>query len=109
MYMYKQTIFVMFINRIYKIRNWTSNQNLPLHFFFFPQADVDIAVKAATDAFALGSPWRTMDPSGRGRCMNKLADLIERDAGYLAVSCCHFSLYVKAPSDYSSYICIIGV
>ena len=50
------------------------------------QADVDIAVAAAKKAFALGSPWRRMDASDRGRLLNKLADLIERDAIYLAVS-----------------------
>jgi len=48
------------------------------------KADVDIAVKAATAAFARGSEWRNMDASGRGRLMYKLSDLIERDAKYLA-------------------------
>lgn len=48
------------------------------------KADVDIAVKAATEAFRLGSPWRTMDASRRGELLNKLADLIERDAVLLA-------------------------
>ncbi|XP_068703005.1 aldehyde dehydrogenase, mitochondrial-like [Montipora foliosa] len=48
------------------------------------KADVDIAVKAAKEAFKLGSPWRTMDASERGRLLNKLADLIERDWAYLA-------------------------
>ncbi|KAM9329576.1 aldehyde dehydrogenase 1A1-like [Gastrophryne carolinensis] len=42
-------------------------------------ADVDKAVKAAREAFALGSTWRTMDASQRGRLLNKLADLMERD------------------------------
>ncbi|XP_054707204.1 aldehyde dehydrogenase, mitochondrial-like [Uloborus diversus] len=46
--------------------------------------DVDKAVKAATKAFEYGSPWRTMDASDRGRLLNKLADLIERDRIYLA-------------------------
>ncbi|XP_001639716.2 aldehyde dehydrogenase, mitochondrial isoform X1 [Nematostella vectensis] len=46
--------------------------------------DVDIAVKAAQSAFKLGSPWRTMDASDRGRLLNRLADLIERDKAYLA-------------------------
>lgn len=41
--------------------------------------DVDKAVKAAREAFQLGSPWRRMDASERGRIINKLADLIERD------------------------------
>lgn len=46
--------------------------------------DVDIAVQAANDAFKFGSEWRRMDASARGRLMNKWADLIERDANYLA-------------------------
>lgn len=48
------------------------------------KADVEKAVKAAKDAFRLGSPWRRMDASRRGLLMNRLADAIERDAGYLA-------------------------
>lgn len=48
--------------------------------------DVDLAVNAAVDAFKFGSPWRRMDASERGHLLYKLADLIERDAGYLAVS-----------------------
>lgn len=40
---------------------------------------------AAQEAFKLGSPWRTMDASKRGTLLNKLADLIQRDAVYLAV------------------------
>ena len=47
-------------------------------------ADVDLAVRAAKDAFKLGSPWRTSDGVHRGRLMNKLADLIERDMEHLA-------------------------
>ena len=43
------------------------------------QADVDLAVAAATRAFAFGSEWRTMDASNRGRLIHKLADLITRD------------------------------
>ncbi|VVC98695.1 unnamed protein product [Leptidea sinapis] len=49
------------------------------------KADVDKAVKAAKDAFRLGSPWRTMDASHRGYLINKLADLAERDRTYLAL------------------------
>lgn len=56
---------------------------------FSPQADVDKAVKAARKAFELGSPWRTMDASERGRLLNKLADLVERDRLILAVSMIH--------------------
>lgn len=48
--------------------------------------DIDIAVNAARKAFRLGSPWRTMDASRRGLLLNRLADLIERDRVYLAVS-----------------------
>ncbi|XP_072039302.1 aldehyde dehydrogenase 1A1-like [Amphiura filiformis] len=48
------------------------------------KADIDLAVKAAKDAFKIGSPWRRMDASARGRLLNKLADLIDRDADYLA-------------------------
>jgi len=48
------------------------------------KADVEKAVAAANRAFSLGSPWRTMDASHRGYLLNKLADLIERDATYLA-------------------------
>merc|ERR1711934_1057333 len=48
------------------------------------KADVNIAVKAASEAFRLGSPWRTMDASRRGELLNKLADLLERDAVHLA-------------------------
>ncbi|CAL8404745.1 unnamed protein product, partial [Boreogadus saida] len=48
------------------------------------KADVDKAVEAARRAFALGSPWRRMDASERGRLLAKLADLVERDSVYLA-------------------------
>lgn len=53
--------------------------------FLFFQGDVDKAVKAAKDAFRLGSPWRRMDASDRGLLLNRLADRIEQDAAYLAV------------------------
>ncbi|KJH49196.1 aldehyde dehydrogenase family protein [Dictyocaulus viviparus] len=46
--------------------------------------DVDKAVKAASDAFRLGSPWRRMDAAQRGILLNKLADLMERDRVILA-------------------------
>ena len=55
-------------------------------FMLFVQADVDIAVKAAREAFKLGSKWRTMDASDRGVLLNRLADLLERDRDYLSVS-----------------------
>lgn len=47
------------------------------------EANVEAAVKAATDAFALGSEWRSMNATGRRDCMLRLADLIERDRAYL--------------------------
>lgn len=47
-------------------------------------ADVDKAVDAAQNAFRFGSPWRRLDASERGRLLNRLADLIERDRAYLA-------------------------
>lgn len=37
--------------------------------------DVDIAVKAAREAFERG-PWSRMNPSERQRCLYKLADLV---------------------------------
>ncbi|KAF1659589.1 UNVERIFIED_CONTAM: Aldehyde dehydrogenase, mitochondrial, partial [Eudyptes robustus] len=47
-------------------------------------ADINDAVEAAKKAFELGSPWRTMDASDRGRLLYKLADLMERDKVYLS-------------------------
>ncbi|XP_053671553.1 aldehyde dehydrogenase 1A1-like [Anopheles nili] len=48
------------------------------------QADVDEAVRVAKAAFARGAPWRQMDASGRGRLLNRLADLMQRDIDTLA-------------------------
>jgi aldehyde dehydrogenase (NAD+) len=45
-------------------------------------ADVDRAVQAARRAF--DGPWRKMPATGRGRLLNKLADLIEEHADELA-------------------------
>ena len=45
--------------------------------------DVELAVKYANKAFDNG-PWRHMSGYERGRLMNKLADLIERDGDYIA-------------------------
>lgn len=58
----------------------------------FWQADVNNAVNAAKQAFRLGSEWRRMDAAKRGYLLNKLADLMERDRGYLAVS--HFNCII---------------
>jgi aldehyde dehydrogenase (NAD+) len=46
-------------------------------------ADVEKAVQAARRAFEQG-PWRKMPSSGRGRLLNRLADLIETHADELA-------------------------
>ncbi|KAM9312611.1 retinal dehydrogenase 2 isoform 3-T3 [Gastrophryne carolinensis] len=48
------------------------------------KADVDKAVRAARLAFSLGSVWRRMDASERGRLLDKLADLVERERSFLA-------------------------
>src|SRR5580658_6834985 len=48
------------------------------------KADIDKAVKAARKAFEDGSPWRRMNASDRGRLLNKLADLIEKNQEELA-------------------------
>ena len=47
------------------------------------KADVDLAVKAARTAFEKG-PWRRMAAAERGKLLNKLADLIEKNADDLA-------------------------
>lgn len=48
--------------------------------------DVQAAALAARAAFKLGSEWRRMDASDRGVLLYKLADLIEENVMYLAVS-----------------------
>ena len=69
-------------------------------------ADVDRAVAAARAAFKPGSPWRSMDASQRGRLLNKLADLVERDIAYLASLEClnNGKPYQFAVSDMQSAI-----
>jgi aldehyde dehydrogenase (NAD+) len=47
------------------------------------KADVDLAVAAARKAFEDG-PWPKMNASERGRLLNKLADLIEKNSEELA-------------------------
>ncbi len=47
------------------------------------KADIDLAVKAARKAFD-GGPWSKMNASERGRLINKLADLIEKNKEELA-------------------------
>jgi aldehyde dehydrogenase (NAD+) len=46
--------------------------------------DVEYAVSVARAAFQEDSPWRRMSASERGRLLNKLADLIEKNATELA-------------------------
>jgi aldehyde dehydrogenase (NAD+) len=46
-------------------------------------ADIDLAVKAARKAFDSG-PWRKTDARDRGKLMNRLADLIEKNVDELA-------------------------
>ena len=46
-------------------------------------ADVELAVKAARNAFENG-PWSKMDARDRGKLMNRLADLIEEEIDELA-------------------------
>src|SRR5579872_1805460 len=47
------------------------------------KADIDLAVKAARKAFEEG-PWPKMNASERGRLLNKLADLVEKNREELA-------------------------
>src|SRR5438445_6709355 len=47
------------------------------------KADVDLAVKAARKAFEEGA-WSRMNASDRGRLLNRLADLIEKNQEELA-------------------------
>jgi len=47
------------------------------------KADIDLAVKAAREAFEKG-PWSRMNPSERGRLLHKLADAIEARKDELA-------------------------
>ncbi len=47
-------------------------------------ADVDLAVKAARKAFHSKAPWRRMSASERGKLLNRLADLIEKNIDELA-------------------------
>ncbi len=47
-------------------------------------ADVDLAVKAARKAFHTKSSWRRMSGAERGKLLNRLADLIEKNIEELA-------------------------
>lgn len=56
-------------------------------------------MKAARKAFEIGSPWRTMNASDRGRLIYKLADLIERDRLLLAVSINQTGQVARSPES----------
>ncbi len=47
-------------------------------------ADVDLAVKAARKAFHAKAAWRRMSGADRGKLLNRLADLIEKNVDELA-------------------------
>lgn len=64
----------------------------------FFKADVDKAVAAAKEAFKLGSPWRRMDASKRGKLLMKFAALLQRDSQYIAVSCLQLRIFILLPS-----------
>ena len=63
------------------------------------QEDVDKAVAAAKRAFDSDSAWRKTTHTQRGILLNKLADLIERDRVYLAVSFIAFNLDHQYATD----------
>lgn len=48
-------------------------------------ADIDRAVQAAKSAFALGSTWRRMDASERGRLLYCLADALVANLEYVSL------------------------
>ncbi|VEL19469.1 unnamed protein product, partial [Protopolystoma xenopodis] len=93
-YILSPSLFKLFINNEW--HDSISGKTLPTvnpttgkeicHVSSADAADVDKAVKAANDAFSAGSEWMRMDASQRGVLLNKLAELIERDSVYLAVS-----------------------
>ncbi|GFS17957.1 aldehyde dehydrogenase, mitochondrial-like [Elysia marginata] len=68
--------------------------------------DVDLAVAAARKAFNIGSPWRTMDASKRGRLLEKFADLLEKNKEYVASLDCldNGKPYFDAEDDVSSIV-----
>jgi len=47
------------------------------------KADVDVAVEAASRAFASG-PWPSLTQTARGKALRRIAALIEKHAEYLA-------------------------
>lgn len=55
----------------------------------------NFSVKVNYIVFRFGSPWRRLDASQRGALLYKLADLIERDRTYIAVSNCSIITFKK--------------
>ena len=47
---------------------------------------MDVAVAAARKAFERGSTWRKTSANQRSQLLFKLADLLDRDLRYIAVS-----------------------
>ncbi|XP_074030054.1 aldehyde dehydrogenase 1A1 [Leptinotarsa decemlineata] len=66
-------------NKTFKVIN-PSTEKIIAEIAEADKADVDKAVAAAKAAFLRGSEWRSMDASQRGKLINKLADLMDRNA-----------------------------
>ncbi|EGG17273.1 aldehyde dehydrogenase [Cavenderia fasciculata] len=81
---------VLFINNEWVLSNESIEVINPAteeslgHFHAASTGHVDMAVRAARQAFQRGSPWRTISGMERGKMMNRLADLIEKDREILA-------------------------
>lgn len=60
--------------------------------------DIELAVQAAVRAFDRKSEWRLISASQRGRLINRLADLVERDISYIAVSALSLALSLRTLS-----------
>jgi acyl-CoA reductase-like NAD-dependent aldehyde dehydrogenase len=67
--------------------------------------DVDKAVKAARNAFEIGSAWRSMDASARGSLLRKLADLIRRDSIHIAVSLLPIRFFTNSYNNTFCFVC----
>ncbi|CAA9994711.1 unnamed protein product, partial [Nesidiocoris tenuis] len=67
--------------------------------------DIETAVDAAKKAFRRGSAWRSMDASRRGFLINRLADLVERDAALLSVG---VEIYRKAADTMKRLVLELG-
>ena len=72
-------------NKTFKVENPTTGEIIT-EVQQANKEDIDCAVKYAKKAFEFNSEWRRTDASHRGVLLNRLADLIEKNAVYLAVS-----------------------